>query len=65
MVQQRLLNHARVAEQERDQQAANTPVAIEEWVDRLTLHVGKSGARGSIAPRRECDTLRTRAHDAT
>src|SRR5690606_15029864 len=52
-VQQRIAQHAIVAEQERGQEPADAAVAIEERMDRLELHVGEAGpdeVRQAVAP---------------
>ena len=38
-VQQRLLQHSGVVQQDRDEQSSDTSIAVEERVDRLELHV--------------------------
>jgi hypothetical protein len=49
-IQERLAQHARIAEQERDQEPPHASVAVEKGVDGLELYVGEPGAHEDRQP---------------
>src|ERR1035438_5585394 len=41
-VEQRLAEHSAFAEQEREQEPSQTPIAVEKWMDGFELHMHQS-----------------------